>query len=492
MFIVPAPFQGLNTRDNTILQPGEARVLENFLPEGGTCKVRPGYQEHASSGNVVESLFVFASPTTKTLLAGANNKIMDVSSATPTQISSGTITNNFWSTVNFAGKLIGVNGVNAPWIWDGSTYSAATFNFSGLTVSNLNTVSLVGSHLWFTVNNSADTYFALVSAVGGQLGRWQLGLLAEGGKCVDIAAWSIQGGTGPQDAVAFIMDTGEILVYTGDPQSSFALANKFRAPPPIVSSFGCTEKIGGQLVIITQSGPIPMSSIAQGVADDPALLGPWGKISTSWAEDYANFGSIDGWSSCYHNGVAYFNIITGTTTSKQYVYNTRSSAWTTYTNLPAGQFASTGAALYFSQYEGGKVYLHQGGTDDGAEIIATARQSFTYPSSASLDPNVSKKYTMLKAIISADGPVSGQFQVDVDFDELPINSKIQTVTDSTGTVLWDSDWDTDWSSDPTIRRKWHPLTKRGVAVAPVVRLYSVADNAKWDSSQIVAIPGGTF
>ena len=489
MFTIPAPFQGLNTRDQIgILRPDEARLLQNFLPDGGSCKIRPGYQEHATSANTLESIFTYSNASGRSVLAGGNNKIFDVSSGSFTQISNTTITNNYWSTENFGNRIIGVNGVDDPWYWDGSTFAAASFSAPGLTLSSLNTISLVQNRLWFTVNNSADVYYGDPYAVQGTLTKFYLSQIASGGKCVDIGSWSAvgTGGEGPSDFQVFIMDTGEIIVYSGNPQTTEAIVGKVQAPPPIISSFGCTGKIGGELIVLTQSGPIPMSSIAKGLAFDSTQLGPWGKITPSWADDFAIFGNNDGWSMTYHAGVAYFNIITGTDKTKQYVFNTRVQAWTTYVDMPVGQFASAGTSLYFSEYQGGDVFLHQGGTDNGERIIATARQGFSYP----LDPSVSKQFTMMKPVIVTDGQVDGQFQLDIDSNESAIDSPVQTVSDASGTVPWDSPWDSEWSSNPVVRRKWRALNAYGVSIAPVVRLYSNADHTKWDSCEILGTPGG--
>jgi hypothetical protein len=491
MFSVPAPFQGLNTRDShNVRRADEATVLQNFLPDGGTCKVRPGYQLHTSTGHATEALFVYNTPTGRSLLAAANNRVLDVTSNTATQISTTTITKNRWSTVNYEGFIIGANGVDTPWKWNGTTFNAAGFTYPGLTVTNLSKVALVQNRIWFTVNNSAKVYFGDRNAITGPMFEWDLSQVSSGGKCVGIGSWSVAGfgGDGPTDAHVFVMDTGEVIVYAGDPTEDFNVIGKFLAPPPINTSYSCTLKIGGLLVIMTQAGPIPMTFVWQGVANDPIALGPWGKISSSWQADWANFGSNDGWSATYHNGIAYFNIVTGTAKTKQYVFNTNSQAWTTYDGLPAAQFASTGTSIYFSQYNGLNVYLHQGGTDNGAQIVATARQGYSYP----VNPNVSKKFTMMKPVIIADGTVQGQFQVDTDFNESPISAPVATVINGTGSTPWGSAWSSSWSSTPKTVRTWKPLTQYGVAVAPVVRLFSTADNARWESSQIMAVPAGVF
>jgi hypothetical protein len=493
--LVPAPFQGLNTRDSyNILRPDEARVLENFLPDNGSCNIRPGYQVHCAAGITFRSTFVHHASQGRSVLAGGNNAVYDVTGTSPIQISTTTITNDRWNTENMGGKIIGVNGTDTPWIYDGTTFAATTFTSDSISISKLSTVQLVRDRLWFTAKNSADVYYGNPSAVGGQLHVFPLSQTATGGQCVDINSWSMAtGGEGPSDTTVFVMSTGEILVYSGNPglglgdATGFQLVARFNSVPPITSSFGCTVKVGGELVVCTQNGPLPMSLIAQGFAYDETKLGPWGKIAPSWKSDYQRYGFNDGWSATYHAGIVYFNVITGNSQTKQYIFNTRVPAWTTYTGMPVAQFASTGTDLYFPEIQGSNVCIHKGGTDNGQRIIATARQGFFNPA---LDGNAggnSKAFTSIRPNVKADGLVEGQFQVDTDFDESPIDTVIYGMTIGTGITPWGSPWGSLWSSKLNVVKRWHGLHKMGVSVSPVIRLYSSADNVQWQSCELRAI-----
>jgi hypothetical protein len=491
---IPAPFQGLNTRDSfNILRPDEARVLENFLPDAGSCNIRPGYYTHCAGDTVYKSIFVHSSPTARTILAAGDNKIFDVSGTSPIQISNTTITNDRWNTENLAGNIVGVNGTDAPWIYNGTTFAAASFTGDSINVAKLATVQLVRDRLWFTIKGSADVCYAGSSAVGGALNKHQLSQIATGGTCVDINSWSMAtGGEGPSDTTVFVMSTGEILVYSGNPglgpgdATGFSLVARFNSVPPIPSSFGCTVKVGGELVVVTQNGPLPMSLIAQGFAFDPQKQGPWGKIAPSWKADYQRYGFNDGWSATYHAGIVYFNIITGTSQTKQYVFNSSVPAWTTYTGMPVAQFASNGTDLFFAEISGTNVDIHKGGTDAGERIVATARQGFIFPD----EYKRNCQFTRIRPNVSADGLVEGQFQIDVDFDELPIDTVIYGMTIGTGITPWGSPWGSLWSSKLKVVNRWHSVNKMGFAVSPVIRLYSSADNVQWQSCELVAVVAG--
>ena len=111
-FPIPAPLLGLNTRDNyTQLQPTEARVLENWLPDEGSCRVRPGHTVHQEIEGVssVDSLMVYRGASETLLIAGAGGELYDVT-ATPSAItSSAEYTLNRWSYENLSGWLFGVD-----------------------------------------------------------------------------------------------------------------------------------------------------------------------------------------------------------------------------------------------------------------------------------------------------------------------------------------------------------------------------------------------
>jgi hypothetical protein len=73
----------------------------------------------------------------------------------------------------------------------------------------------------------------------------------------------------------------------------------------------------------------------------------WGKIAPSWKKDYQRYKANVGFSAYFFDGIVYFNFPTGTSTTLQYVYNTRIPAWTTYINLPMASMADLNGELYF-------------------------------------------------------------------------------------------------------------------------------------------------
>lgn len=486
-FPIPAPLLGLNTRENyTLLQATEARVLENWLSDEGACKVRPGYASHQtiSGASSVPSLMLFKGAASQKLIAGASDgKIYDVTGS-PSQIGTG-YTVNRWQNENFNGYLFGVNATDTPWRYDGTTFGAT--GFTGPTLTTLQTISQVRNRLWVTLTNSADVRYGGIGAVTGALTTFQLSQIAAGGKCLGIGSWSRDAGDGADDFTVFVMNTGQVIVYQGDPATNFALVGKYMAPAPV--GVNPLVQVGGELIILTTSGPVPVSAAIAGNAFDPVAMDKWGKIAPSWATDFKRYGTQLGWNGHFFGGLVYFVIPTGLSTTRIYVLNTRNSAWTVYTRMPVAQFADLSGTLYFGSYSDGLVYRHGTGADNGAQITTLARQGWTYPSAGKR----SHQYTMMQPNITASSSCQAQFDIDVDFTDGPLDAPVVDLVAEAEGAAWDvADWDAeDWASDAISHKKWYSVRGKGRAVAPVVRTFSTADEVSWFASNVLAkVAGG--
>lgn len=487
-FSIPAPLMGLNTlSDFTLLQPTEARVLENWLPDEGACKVRPGYLDHQAITGATEvpTLMVWEGATGRKLVAAADDgEIYDVS-GTPSALSAANYTDNLWSWANFNGYLFGVNGTDTPWRYDGGVATAAT-GFTGPTLTTLQTITQVRDRLWVTRTNTADVSYGGIGAVTGALTAFQLSQIASGGKCMDVGAWSRDAGDGADDFTVFVMSTGQVIVYQGNPATNFSLVGKYWAPAPVGPD--CTIQVGGELVIMTVSGPVPVSAIIAGNAFKPEALAYWGKIAPSWAADFRLYGANAGWNASFINGLVSFVIPTGSTSNKVYVLNTRNSAWTIYTKMPVAMFAEFNGATYFGSSTSNDVYRHAGGSDAGMSIETVARQGWTYPTGAKR----AMVYTMMRPNITPSASCQAQFQVDTDFLLFPITAPVENISAESEGAEWDEEFwdDPDWAGEPTTDRLWYSIYGKGRAVAPVVKTFSTADSVEWSATDIMAKPAG--
>lgn len=488
---LPAPYGGLNLRDDiTALQPNEARVLENWVASSGQLSMRAGYESFATGlgSGEVKTLATFNGFSANKLIAGANGKLYDVSSTgAGTQLATG-FAQDRWQHAVYSNRLFLVNGTDAPQVYNGSTVAGIVWAGSGLTNTNLVNVALVRNRLWFCENNSADVWYGDVGQItaGSSLTKFQLSQIAEGGSCMAIGAWSTNdSGSGPAENTVFVMTTGQIIIYSGDPASTFTLIGKYSGAPPIGRQ--CLFRVGGELVVITRLGLLPVSAAVAGVALDLARVDPWGKIAPGIVDDAVLHGDNAGWHGCLHNGMLYVNIPrTEGALSKQRLLNTRVGAWTDVTGWNGSSFASYNNDLYYGAQTGGIVCKVTGSNDNGADITARASGAFIYPSQ-SQNNNL---FTAIRPKMQAEGSVAGIVGVDTDFViRTLVGSTVNIVNDPSSTP-WGSDWGSPWGRRGSARPLWYSITGEGRAVS--VRLLATAStqDLRWYASDLLFKPGG--
>jgi hypothetical protein len=478
IYTFPAPVGGLNTRDSVMaIGAQEARVLVNWLPDDGKCTVRPGYAAFGSSisgSKPVKQLARFANGSTTKLIATSNGTVQEVSSGTPSSIGTG-YTNDYWSVDYINGHLFGVNGVDAPWDYNGSSLSNASFTGPSLTA--LRTVKSVQNRLWFT-NGTGDVYYGPLEGVAGPLTLFALSQIADGGKCIAVFPW--------RTYTVFFYDTGQVLAYQGDPQallgsgSDFTEVSKYYAPP-LIEPDACV-KMGGELIAMTKSGPISMDVIASGNAFNLAALGTWSKINPSWKNDFATYGANLGWFGKFINGLMYFNVATGTATTKQYVYNTRNQAWTTYQNLPLSSLEYFNGNVYFgSSGTDGAIWQHTGGLDNGTQIFTQARPGFSH-----FDiPQRKKLITLIKPNIFTAYLLNVQAQIDADFMSSPFNAYLSNMSAAGTTTPWGSPWGSPWASQPKNFPKFLGAGAQGYYLSAILQGLSSGADVEWFATDVV-------
>ena len=484
----PAPTGGLNTRDGVALLPAnEARQLENWLPDGANVRKRDGYTSQSTGAGVtVKTLATHKGGSGEKLIAVGGGELWDASGSTASSLYDGSYTDNVFQTAAFNSYLFGVNGTETPWRYDGSTHSVTGFTGTSLTIANLINVEAVRNRLWFCESGSADVWYGGLGSITGSLTKFQTSQLLDGGYMMAVGSWSRDAGDGMDDLTVFIASTGQVLIYSGDPASTFSLIGSYRMPRPIGRK--CTVKIGGQLAVLTQGGLIPLDAAMNGLAFDPMQLSTFGKVAPSIKKDYDLYGSNSGWSIESSAGLIYINVPTvQDLASKQYIYNTRVGSWTTYTGLPVNCMAEYAGDLYFGGYTDGDVWKHSGTNDNGSDIVLTARQSFQGIGSVqSLQANA------IRVDIAPEGDVTGKLGVDVDYISRPISVPLVTLAEASNLTPWGSAWGSSWNQKIASESKWFSTQGFGRSLAPAMVIYADAQSIEWYGTQIMAMDAGVL
>lgn len=475
---VAAPTLGMNTRDGVAaLDPREARSIKNMIAENGRLVIRKGKTEHQEIPTVpsVGTMWTHEGVSANVMLAASDGEIYDVTGTPDVLTSTANYTLDTWSIAQFNDTSIAVNGTDVPWAFDGSAIGATGLSGSGLTIANLRTVHVVDIRLWFTEEGSADVWYLAPNAITGVLTKFQLSQETKGGYCVGVYAF--------KSYTIFVMSTGEITAYQGDPGLDFDQVSTYAAPRPVGYAPGID--VQGDLVLMTTAGALPFEGIASGVAFDTTALGNWGKIAPSWAADFGTFGANLGWNAVFFAGLVIFTIPTDADTSKQWVYNTKQKAWSYFESLDGYNFAELNGTLYFGDKSSGKIWAYMGGTDDGEIIVATVRHAFIYP----FQSQVNGQFTIARINAQASGLVTGQVQVDVDYRTAGITAS-EFPLSSDGSGPWDGPWDGPWGEDGEALLRWSSVSGFGRAVAPVVQFNSQADDLQYFATDVVAAPAG--
>ena len=471
------------------MQPNEARVLENWIADSGYLYMRQGTEAHATglASSSVKTLVPFIGLTAEHMIGMGSGKIYNAtSSGAATELSTG-YTSDWWQTALYNNRLQLVNGADTPKVYDGSTISNAGWTGSGLTVTNLVNVGIARNRLWFCENDSADIWYGSVGAITGTLTKFQLSQIAAGGTCVAIGAWSRDAGDGADDVTVMVMSTGEIIIYQGDVGTDITLAGKYWSAPPIGRN--CLFRVGGELIIITRLGLLPVSAAIGGAGQlNLSTIDPWGKIAPGIAADAQTHGDKTGWNGIMHDGFVYVSVPLSTTNavSKQYVLNLRNGSWSTLTGYNGVSWCSFGGRIYFGASTAGRVLAVGGNSDLGVDITASANGAFVMPSG----PSRTNLVTGIRPKMQADGSVAGFIGVDTDYVLRPASGNQVNIVDDPSSTPWGSAWGSPWGRRGEAIAQWYSIQGSGRAISVRMRASGATQNLRWFATDLLFKPGG--
>jgi hypothetical protein len=284
-----APGGGWNARDViSNMEPAHAITLTNWFPATSSVNLRGGATTYATgmSGQVQTLMDYNGAATSKLFAIDAGGlKIWEVTAggaAVATTVSG--LTNAWWEYTNIStaggNYFYCVNGSDKPRLYDGTTWTAidggSTPAITGVTTTNLNNVLLFKNRLWFIEKNTLKAWYLPTSSIGGVAQSYDLSSIArEGGYLVSFDVLSLDAGYGLDDNLVFITSEGELIVYRGtDPASAatWILIGVWQMGAPVTKR--CMLKWGGDVLVNTLDGLIPLSAVLQSQVLDSRRDGP--------------------------------------------------------------------------------------------------------------------------------------------------------------------------------------------------------------------------
>lgn len=460
-YALPAPVGGWNARDALAMMPEtDAERLENWFPDTTFVTPRPGSATFSTGhAGTVSTAMQWAGGSTVKLLVASAGALCYVAT-TGTLSSSATIANGFsldtWQYVNFGAGggnfLIMCNGTDPVQGFNGSSASAQNIICTdSSTANNFTNVNEYQQRLFFTRGGTLKFYYMqTANAISGSAAPFDLsGLMSNGGELVAMGTWTRDSGAGMDDLAVFISSQGQAAVYSGtDPSNanSWSLVGVFDIPKPLGKR--CVEKYGGDLVILTTLGVLPMSAVVTGPIQEKSFVTD--KIRKAFTDQVNIYRNSTGWQIKYIPDVNWLLVnIPVTLGAEQFVMNTNTGAWCHFTGLNASCWEAYNNSPYFGTM--GKVIQAATGTnDDGTDIQVDMKQA---PTTCGM-PGLRKKPNLFRPHIKTDSDLPLYVGLNLDFDDVsPTNIPTPTPI---AYPYWDlATWDTYlWGDMPQITSRW--------------------------------------
>jgi len=127
--------------------------------------------------------------------------------------------------------------------------------------------------LFYVEKNTMNVWYLGTKAVSGAASKLDFGSVAKlGGYIQAMGTWTIDAGQGVDDYAVFVTNMGEVIVYEGtDPSDAtkWALRGVWSLGPTFTRR--CFTKFGGDLLLITQEGLVPLAAALQSSRLDPRV-----------------------------------------------------------------------------------------------------------------------------------------------------------------------------------------------------------------------------
>lgn len=346
---------------------------------------------------------------------------------------------------------------------------------TGATTSDLSHVNAYRNRLFFVEGGSLNVWALPVDVLAGALIQVSLaGVFKLGGSVLFTATWSLDAGDGLDDKLVVVSTEGEVAIYQGsDPSDStdWSLVGLYEIPTPMGKNGYL--KAGGDLVVLTTQGAIPIS---QAITRDKAALGLAAiskNIQPDWLEEATARSSIPWeivkWPSRSMTLVT--NPVVGDATPAQcFAVNSETGAWCKRTGWDARCFALHNDQVYFGTSDGMVMQADLGGNDNGANYVAKCTLAWDHLG----QPGAYKTIISARAQFKTSAPVSPQISVSVDYNvEYPSPPNAGSEPDSSSqwdVGLWDvANWD-EGATQMLVNTRWQSVGASGMVVAPQVQV----------------------
>jgi hypothetical protein len=390
---IPAPTRGLVESENlAFMQPGAAVLQDNWLPTMRGAKLRGGCERWCvlPETTPIISSFEYISANVQKMFVGNATKLYDVTSSTAVAIKTGQASGNYVAAQmsNMSGDHMLVANEAGDYLlhFDGTTWT--TFNTSQITTDpavtppptcatghNLTYVWKYRNRLFFIEGGSMNAWYLDIDAYQGVLKLVPLsGAASKGGKLIFGATWSLDAGDGTDEKCVFGTSEGELLIFTGTNPgdiNNWRQEGRYYASAPM--GMNAHMSVGGDLLLATVDGIIPISSAITKDATQLELAAITVNIKNTWRKEVAAKRTLPWTMKKWDDFGGIFVTWPGGNPGNRYcaIANIATGAWARCLGWDATCFLRMRGDMFFGTQDGIVMQADRTGYDDGKPYVAT-------------------------------------------------------------------------------------------------------------------------
>jgi hypothetical protein len=368
-----------------------------------------------------------------------------------------------------------------------------TLGITGINNNRFVNVNSLQERIYFVEKDSLDFWYLPIESLGGAATQFPLGSIARsGGFLQAMGTWTIDAGYGVDDFGAFITSMGEVIVYKGTNPSdadAWALVGVWQ----IGQSFNrrCFFKFGGDLLIITQGGLVPMAAALQSSRLDPRI-NLTDKIFYAMSQAATLYATNFGWQINYFASANMLILNVPIENGyEQYVMHNITKSWARFTNIPAVCWEMSGNEGMFFGGNGFVGNFYDGFSDAGSNIVGNVQQAYSYFDSR----GQLKRFTLVRPILQTNSQVPTVLcGISTDFDTVNLSNEITFNPSLSTASTWDTaKWDqNNWGSGLTVTKVWQGVNGIGYSGSVNLSVASQGVDFRWASTDYVMERGGVL
>jgi len=513
---IPAPTRGIIQHENdAYMGPGSCVVSDNWFPTMKGVRLRGGCIRWCVLPDAVPviSAFEFIDANVRKMFAAQETKLFDVSASTPALVKSGQTSGNYCASqmANLEGSwMLVVNDGGDPVLrfkagggWtpllppavpgDGATAITGPVGSPVEFGANLTYVCKYRSRFYFIEKNSMNLWYLGTDSIGGLLTKIPLsGAATHGGYLLFLASWSIDAGDGIDDKLVAVTSLGEALIFTGNNPAdplTWRQEGRYQIAPPM--GMNAHDNVGGELVILTTEGIVPLSQAITKSAGEMEMAMLSRAIKRMWREEVADKRTWPWTIKRWDEYGGSFITFPGGRPGKRYclAMNTATGAFGRAVGWDAMCFLRMGADMFFGTQDGIIMQMDRTGYDDGVPYVCTLVGGWEMFQARSQTVT----WRQARAVFTSGASEPFQPQLDATTDYVVvIPPPPQPGPDPGPQDVWDQgEWDDAQWDQPSLARPanrntlWVSIGKTGFSHAPIVQV-TVAQQAR-PEVELVAI-----